>query len=92
MKPQPEYRYRGEVLTNIAVLTETEIEERIRHAAKIDRGICRLLSRYRTKYSGDKAARVIVDAVQAWADIGLASIAAAEHRREVSVFTRARDV
>lgn len=84
--------YRGEVLANVAALSETEIADRIRHAAEIDRAVCRVLRRYRAKHDGSTAARAAVDAVQAWADVGLGSIYAAEHRREVSIFTRARQV
>ncbi len=88
----PRVTYRGEVLPNIATLSQAQIAGRIRHAAEIDRLVCRVLRRYRAKRGGDEAARAAVDAVQAWTDVGLASIYSAENRREVQVFTRARSV
>ncbi len=84
--------YRGEVLADLAKLTDSQIADRVRHAVAIDRAVSRLLRRYRAKHQGDEAAGAAVDAVQVWADVGTASIAAAENRREVSIFTRTRSV
>lgn len=84
--------YRGEALPGVADLTDSEIADRIRHVAEIDRSVCRLLKCYRKRHAGNASACAAVTAVQAWNDLGLASIALAEHRQEVAVFTKRRSV
>ena len=81
-------QYRGDVLPDVAGLTDTEIADRIRHMAEVDRQIQRLLNRYGKQHAGDVSAGAALGAMRSWLDLGLASMAVAEHRQEVAVFTR----
>jgi hypothetical protein len=85
-------RYRGEALAGLSALTDDQIAGRIRHATELDRTICCLLRRYQIKHRDNEAAQAAVKAMQAWADVGFASIAAAENRCEVSIFTQTKNV
>lgn len=87
MKKNPAPTYRGELFPRLDKLTDAQISDRLREAAKIDEALNSALDDIPDADNPDRAAAI--KAYRTLLDIGLASIAVAEHRVEVQFFTRA---